>query len=51
MGSEENGINSNLMNIADKIVKIPMKGGIESLNVSVSAGIILYEALSQNSDA
>lgn len=47
MGSEENGINSHLMKIADKVVKIPMQGEIESLNVSVSAGVLLYEAIRQ----
>ncbi len=47
MGSEENGVNSHLMKIADHKVKIPMKGTTESLNVSVSAGIILYEAIRQ----
>ncbi len=47
MGSEENGINSHLMKLADHKVKIPMQGEIESLNVSVSAGVILYEAIRQ----
>ncbi len=47
MGSEENGINSHLMKLADKVVKIPMQGEIESLNVSVSAGVLLYEAIRQ----
>jgi 23S rRNA (guanosine2251-2'-O)-methyltransferase len=51
MGSEENGINSHLMKLADKIVKIPMQGSIESLNVSVSAGVLLYEAIRQKLDA
>jgi 23S rRNA (guanosine2251-2'-O)-methyltransferase len=51
MGSEENGINSHLMKIADKIVKIPMQGTIESLNVSVSAGVLLYEAIRQKIEA
>ena len=51
MGSEENGINSHIMRLADKIVKIPMQGSIESLNVSVSAGVILYEAIRQKRDA
>ncbi|MCU0429688.1 MAG: 23S rRNA (guanosine(2251)-2'-O)-methyltransferase RlmB [Cytophagaceae bacterium] len=47
MGSEEDGINSELLKIADHLVLIPMTGKIESLNVSVSAGIILYEASRQ----
>lgn len=47
MGSEENGVNSHLFAAADDTVKIPMVGEIESLNVSVSAGVILYEAIRQ----
>lgn len=47
MGSEEDGISPDLMNIADLKVKIPMQGQIESLNVSVSAGVAIYEALRQ----
>lgn len=47
LGSEEDGISNDLLRIADHLAKIPMKGEIESLNVSVSAGIILYEAVRQ----
>ena len=47
MGSEEKGIYPALMKICDERIKIPMKGGFESLNVSVAAGIILYEAMKQ----
>lgn len=47
MGSEEDGISSDLIRIADHLAKIPILGEIESLNVSVSAGIILYEAVRQ----
>ena len=47
MGSEDNGITSHILKGADKNVAIPMIGEIESLNVSVSAGIILYEAVRQ----
>lgn len=45
LGSEEDGISGDLLKVADEIVKIPMHGKINSLNVSVSAGIVLYEAL------
>jgi 23S rRNA (guanosine2251-2'-O)-methyltransferase len=31
----------------DALVKIPMRGRIESLNVSVAAGVILFEAIRQ----
>ena len=47
MGSEENGISTELIRIADHLAKIPMFGEIESLNVSVSAGVLLYEAVRQ----
>ena len=47
MGSEEDGINSHLFKLSDERVAIPLKGEIESLNVSVSAAVILYEALRQ----
>lgn len=47
LGSEEDGITSDLMNLADIKAKIPMRGEIASLNVSVSAGMILYEKTRQ----
>lgn len=47
MGSEEDGISGELMQLADTKVKIPMQGKIESLNVSVAAGIVLFEAVRQ----
>jgi 23S rRNA (guanosine2251-2'-O)-methyltransferase len=49
MGSEEKGIYPALIKICDEKIKIPMAGGFESLNVSVAAGIILYEVMSQRS--
>lgn len=45
MGSEEKGIGQELIPICDDLVKIPMQGKINSLNVSVASGIILFEAL------
>ncbi len=47
MGSEEKGIHPVLLKEADQLVSIPMKGKISSLNVSVAAGIILFETLRQ----
>ena len=47
MGSEENGITSDLINLSDIRAKIPMHGEIQSLNVSVATGIILYEKMRQ----
>ncbi|MEO3406990.1 23S rRNA (guanosine(2251)-2'-O)-methyltransferase RlmB [Mucilaginibacter sp. CAU 1740] len=49
MGSEEDGIRNEIIRISDHLAKIPMFGEIESLNVSVSTGIILYEAIRQRS--
>lgn len=48
VGSEEDGISPALMKLADKLVKIPMKSELDSLNVSVAAGIMMYEVIRQN---
>jgi 23S rRNA (guanosine2251-2'-O)-methyltransferase len=47
MGSEEDGISPELLRSADQLVKIPLKGMVGSLNVSVAAGIAIYEAIRQ----
>ncbi len=47
MGAEDEGISGDLIRVADRLAKIPMEGNISSLNVSVAAGVILYEALRQ----
>ena len=47
MGSEDKGVYPALMKICDGQFKIPMAGEFESLNVSVAAGMILYEAMRQ----
>ncbi len=47
MGGEEKGVYPALMKICDETMKIPMVGDFESLNVSVAAGMILYEAFKQ----
>ncbi len=47
MGSEEDGVRNEIIRIADHLAKIPMFGEIESLNVSVATGVILYEAVRQ----
>jgi 23S rRNA (guanosine2251-2'-O)-methyltransferase len=46
-GGEHNGIPAYLKKQCDKMVSIPMQQGVDSLNVSVAAGIIMYEALKQ----
>lgn len=47
MGSEKDGVSPDLINMADISCKIPMRGEIASLNVSVAAGMVLYEKLRQ----
>jgi 23S rRNA (guanosine2251-2'-O)-methyltransferase len=47
LGSEEDGISPELTGLSDEFVKIPMSGNIGSLNVSVSAGVVIYEAIRQ----
>jgi len=47
MGSEEKGINKQLLQLSDLFVKIPLLGTISSLNVSVAASVIMYEAVRQ----
>jgi 23S rRNA (guanosine2251-2'-O)-methyltransferase len=45
MGSEEDGISDVLLRDADELAKIPLKGKIGSLNVSVAAGVAVYEII------
>ena len=47
MGSEEDGISPDLLNLADVKLKVPMSGQIQSLNVGVAAGIMLFEVARQ----
>jgi 23S rRNA (guanosine2251-2'-O)-methyltransferase len=47
MGSEEDGISPEYLKRCDATVKVPMQGKIESLNVSVATGMILYEVVRQ----
>lgn len=47
LGSEEDGITQDLINMADISTKIPMRGEIASLNVGVAAGMVLYEKTRQ----
>lgn len=51
MGSEDQGVSRELSAIADSEISIPMTGSIASLNVSVAAGILLYEIVRQRNGA
>lgn len=44
IGSEGGGMHRKTREHCDRLVSVPLRGGIESLNASVAAGIILYEA-------
>ena len=47
MGSEDVGVSDELIRITDELVQIPILGAIESLNVSVAAGVLMYEVVKQ----
>lgn len=47
LGSEQDGLSDFWMRHADEKVRIPMKGKVDSLNVSVSAAVMIYEAVRQ----
>jgi tRNA (guanosine-2'-O-)-methyltransferase len=51
MGSELNGLSKQAIDKADYAIVIPMQGMVQSLNVSVSAALILYEAERQRKNA
>ena len=50
MGAEDTGVSYENLALCDEWVKIPMLGTIESLNVSVAAGILIYEAVKQRTN-
>jgi tRNA (guanosine-2'-O-)-methyltransferase len=50
-GNESEGITPEALTLADLKIKIPMLGMVQSLNLSVSVGIVLYEALRQRRSA
>ena len=47
MGSEGKGLSSSVIKLCDELIRIPLLGKIESLNVSVACGTILYEVVRQ----
>ena len=50
MGTEATGLSDKWRQAADAHIRIPMLGKLDSLNVSVSAAILLYEAVRQRND-
>lgn len=46
-GGEESGLRSALREVADRTVAVPLASGVDSLNVSVAVGIVLFEAVRQ----
>ena len=47
MGAEDTGISKDVLKRADQLIHIPMVNSFDSLNVSVAAGMVLYEAMRQ----
>lgn len=47
VGSEKHGLTNELLGAADRRAKLPMYGRVDSLNVAVSAAIVVYEAVRQ----
>lgn len=47
LGAEGHGMRQLTAKTCDELVRLPMKGAVESLNVSVAAGVCLYEAVRQ----
>lgn len=51
MGAEDSGISDEVIRECDTLVSIPMFGSISSLNVSVAAGVLIYEVVRQRLEA
>ena len=51
MGSEDTGISDDVLRLCDELAAIPMLGNIGSLNVSVAAGVLMYEVVRQRRQA
>ena len=47
MGAEDTGVSPEVLRLSDARAKLPLCGEVQSLNVSVAAGVFLYEMLSQ----
>ena len=51
MGSEEKGISPELLKLCDVRASLPIRGEVQSLNVSVAAAVFMYEALRQRQES
>jgi len=47
MGDERKGLTPDLIALCDELVRIPMVGGSDSLNLGIATGIMLYELFNQ----
>lgn len=47
IGNEARGISGEVIDVSDKLVKIPMNGRAESLNAAIASGVLMYEVLRQ----
>lgn len=47
MGSEDEGVAAEHLRVCDELVRVPQFGTIQSLNVSVAAGVMMYEVIRQ----
>jgi len=47
LGAEDKGLHYKVLEIVDEVIKIPSYNDFDSLNVSVAAGVLLYEATRQ----
>lgn len=47
LGNEARGLSDHAVSLCDELIKIPMPGGAESLNASVAAAVLMYEAVRQ----
>ncbi|WP_029894411.1 TrmH family RNA methyltransferase [Desulfohalovibrio reitneri] len=51
LGNEHDGVKEDILKLADGVLYVPMVGMVQSLNVSVAAALVLYEAWRQRSRA
>ncbi|HEX9367897.1 MAG TPA: 23S rRNA (guanosine(2251)-2'-O)-methyltransferase RlmB [Vicinamibacterales bacterium] len=51
VGAEGPGLRRLVRETCDRVVRLPMHGAVDSLNVSVAAGVVLYEAVRQRAEA